>query len=635
MNTLGLSDDCKIEIFQILALLIHMGNIKFTEKDQESCIINLEDEDSAKAFENTLFLTSSSKDELINLLTSIIICPPSTKRRYTMYRRDLKTPQDCRNRLFSIIRCLYDRLFHWLVDQVNEILSAKNENYNSLGILDIFGFESFAYNGLEQLCINYSNERLQIYFMEKYLEDGQRELEEEGLEIFSTPLTLPLYRSRMSVIENNLFTTINDTCQLSTIPDLSVLRQKIISKSTKPFLSSRNDTFSINHYSCCVEYSFQDVLDKNTDKIPTELSDAFDHCKNKLLNLLTANNIHESSRVAQKKSTTLLKLKESLDSLMRELNKSDAHYVRCVRPKKIHDNWMKVDFNHQLSCSGILDALSLAKCKFPIRLTFDEFNKRYFHDNTENNDVKLASLLALGSIKTTVDLQSNIHVGKHLIFLTEELFFEFEHLRKNRQSQKVPKVVEEKQKSLITESTGSMHDDVFLSPSGHTKKIRNQFPATTETIVRNVNNNLIEPQNCPIIRLNGRAILDSGDYVDSLVENDENLFESDWKVKEEFITEWIQNVTSSNDVSLDSGANVSQNNFPELCDSILTGNNVNNKNSSLGKFPKLKSLSFRSTEFIQDESSCIILPNNCRLFYKNRILSRRKLAVVNNKYNYN
>ena len=80
----------------------------------------------------------------------------------------------------------------------------------SLGILDIFGFECFENNGLEQLCINYTTERLQMYFMEDYLETGQRELVEEGLDHLPTSTTIHVYRERLKVLETIIFSTFND-----------------------------------------------------------------------------------------------------------------------------------------------------------------------------------------------------------------------------------------------------------------------------------------------------------------------------------------------------------------------------------------------------------------------------------------
>lgn len=100
------------------------------------------------------------------------------------------------------------------------------------GILDIFGFESFETNGLEQLCINYSTERLQLHFMEDYLEAGQRELRDEGLEDSPPSLTIQLYRERLSVIEGIVFSTFND------VRDFLLLCLQSLSRPLRLFILS-------------------------------------------------------------------------------------------------------------------------------------------------------------------------------------------------------------------------------------------------------------------------------------------------------------------------------------------------------------------------------------------------------------
>lgn len=166
------------------------------------------------------------------MLTSTLINPQSSWRRHTVYRRNLNTEDDCRYRLHSIIRHLYDLLFHWLINSINGILSARlfserlgiyqkslqeisalitTQSSRSSGILDIFGFECFNANGMEQLCVNYVNERLQWYFIERYLEFHRKNLQEEDLvEDTEPPDIVRLYENRLNTIEKHLFAPLND-----------------------------------------------------------------------------------------------------------------------------------------------------------------------------------------------------------------------------------------------------------------------------------------------------------------------------------------------------------------------------------------------------------------------------------------
>ncbi|KMR00423.1 putative myosin havy chain [Lasius niger] len=209
MDMLGFTEDRKKDIFQVLALLIHMSNIRFTQED-DHCRIDTDDQQSKEALENTCKLARLQKEDIVELLTSTLINPQSSWRRHPVCRRNLNTEDACRYRLHSIIRHLYDLLFHWLINSVNGILSARLFS-ERLGILDIFGFERFDANGIEQLCVNYVNERLQRYFMEKYLEFRRKNLQEEGLiEDAEPPDIVRLYEDRLSTIEKRLFATLND-----------------------------------------------------------------------------------------------------------------------------------------------------------------------------------------------------------------------------------------------------------------------------------------------------------------------------------------------------------------------------------------------------------------------------------------
>ncbi|XP_043268492.1 unconventional myosin-XIX-like isoform X2 [Venturia canescens] len=268
-KALDFTDECRVDIFRVIAFLVHLGNIRFDKTIGEGISIDLANEDSKNALKNACSLISLPEYELTQLLTSTIICPQSSGGRHSSYRRYFKTTDDCRNRLFSIARFIYDRLFNRLVERVNEILHDTGNNYNWLGLLDIFGFESFDYNGLEQLCINYATERLQLYFMEDYLEAGQRELEEEGLVTLPTSVSIELYRDRIFVIENIVFSTFDDASRSPIALKSSTLLQQMHAKQKgkSGFLVTKNNVFMIEHYSCPVEYNVNNLLSKNTDKL--------------------------------------------------------------------------------------------------------------------------------------------------------------------------------------------------------------------------------------------------------------------------------------------------------------------------------------------------------------------------------
>ncbi|XP_072762397.1 uncharacterized protein [Anoplolepis gracilipes] len=429
MDILGFTKDQKKDIFQVLSLLIHMGNIRFTQED-DHCRIDTDDQQSKEALENTCKLAGLQKEDFAELLTSTLINPQSFWQRHIIYRRNLNTKEACRYRLHSIIRHLYDLLFHWLIDSVNRILSARLFN-ERLGILDVFGFERFHANGIEQLCINYINERFQQYFMEKHMEFRRRTLQEEDLVEDMKSLDIARYEDRLNTIEKHLFSTLNDVC-LSTVPsDASKLIQQVCANGcpkTKQFLKVRNENLIIQHYAGAVEYSFNDLLFKNLDKIPDEIAVTFGASKNNtfLYRLVNKSKLHHENGRA-KKPTILSKLRHNVNSLTQELDKCDVHYVRCIKPRRLDSReWDRNELRRQLANTGIFDALPLARCKYSIHFSYKEFFKRYYYKRTSFR-------IRFNMLKSHLTVNGNdlsVYYGKHFIFLTEHTFLHLESARK-------------------------------------------------------------------------------------------------------------------------------------------------------------------------------------------------------------
>lgn len=443
MDMLGFTVSQKKDVFFILSLLIHMGNIQFVEED-DRCEIDTNDHQSREALKNTCRLACIKEEDIAELLTSTLINPQNTRRRHTICRRNLNTTNACRYRLHSIIRHLYDLLFNWLINFVNTILSARLYS-ERLGILDIFGFECFDSNGIEQLCINFVNERSQQYFVENYLVSCRNDLQKEGLIDDEASFTIvQLYEDRISTIEKYLFTAINDMC-LSTVPNSSsTLIRQVNAKNcsaTRRFLNVRKENFVIQHYCGTVQYSAYDLLSKNTDKIPDEITITFSVSTNKFLHsLITKNNPHQINGKA-KKPTMLSKLRCNVDLLIQELNKCDAHYVRCIKLQRFNSHeWDRDNLRKQLANTGILDALPLARCKYPVHFIYWDFFKRYSRKRIETcSNLRIACKNILESFSLNDD-NSSVHYGKRLIFLKESIFLRLEAARRRYHAECVWKI---------------------------------------------------------------------------------------------------------------------------------------------------------------------------------------------------
>ncbi|XP_071571220.1 uncharacterized protein [Temnothorax nylanderi] len=445
MDMLGFTENQKKDIFLVLSLLIHMGDIQFEQED-DHCRINTYDRQSREALKNTCRLASVNEEDIVALLTSTLINPQGTRRRrvHNACRRNLNTSDACRYRLHSIIRHLYDLLFHWLINSVNEILSARLFS-ERLGILDIFGFECFDSNGIEQLSVNYVNERLQQYFVEKYLVSYRNELQKEGLIGVEEPSEIVRsYEDRLNTIEKYLFTTLNDMCLSTVSNNWSTLIRQVCAKScpvTRRFLNVKNENFVVRHYGGAVEYSVRDLLSKNTDKIPDEIITTFSVSRNKFLySLINKSKPYHDGKA--KKPTTLSKLRYNVDLLIEELNKCDAHYVRCIKPQRINTHeWNRDELRKQLADTAILDALPLAKCRYPIHFVYKDFLRRYNRKRAETCDLRTACKNILESSRLTMDDDnSSIYYGKRLIFLRESTFLRLESARRRYRAECVKKI---------------------------------------------------------------------------------------------------------------------------------------------------------------------------------------------------
>ncbi|XP_076647713.1 unconventional myosin-XIX [Halictus rubicundus] len=511
MDVLRFGDDQKKHILETLALLIHMGNITF-KKIGEACTIDLDDKESREALESTCKLSCLTEDVVTELLTTILIDPKSTWRKHTTYHRCLVTVDACRTRLYSIIRHLYDLLFYWVLCRANDALSVKREYSQWLGILDIFGFESFNKNGMEQLCVNYANEKMQQYFMGTYLENSRKHLQEEGFVDSNEPSdTIDIYKERLTVLEEALFLTLNDASQSPIATSVSEITQLVYKKLRgvqNKFLGVREDNFVVQHYSCPVAYSIEDLLSKNTDKVPNEISMIFRTSENAFLRSLFKIEKDPGLQFVSsstRKKTMLAKLKYSIDTLLKELSKCDLHYVRCIKPSRLNNReWDKQDFRKQLACTGIFDALSLAKCKYPIRLHYKEFYRRYSKQPEDVVDVGKCKMI-LEAVEPEQRWHTSVHYGRQLIFLTEPAFFKLEANRRkhlvdcankiqrfwirHRRNRIPDKPIEYDATNEIVpgkeskQSSSSEDDDVFISSPGFWND--NENVDTKETPIEN------------------------------------------------------------------------------------------------------------------------------------------------------
>ena len=312
----------------------------------------------------------------------------------------------------SLAKELYSRLFDWLVQRINASTMAKDRNaadgdgaseaaiVRTVGLLDIFGFESFKTNRFEQLCINYANEKLQQKFTQDVFKSVQSEYEEEGItwqhiSFAENQPVLDLIESRMGIVS-----ILNEECVRPRGSDSAFCSKLITTHRSHPhFVTSKFNTanaveFGVKHYAGAVTYSVEGFLEKNRDTLVDDLSKLMANSSNDLVkHLFTAGapaaaddgGKGGSGKPSRRGSSMLTaatvatKFKRQLSSLMEAVGQTSVQYVRCVKPNssKSRSIFQLPMVTEQLRCAGVLEAIRISRAAFPNRLPHEDILSRF------------------------------------------------------------------------------------------------------------------------------------------------------------------------------------------------------------------------------------------------------------------
>ncbi|KAK3587120.1 hypothetical protein CHS0354_006760 [Potamilus streckersoni] len=395
MSEIGLPVDFQQNIFQVLSAILFLGNIEFCPLEDEICKL-LEDEVTEMAMRIAADLLSVETCNLEQMFLYRSI-QPGGHARHSVFVKPV--PQsEAKSRCDCLATLLYTRLFDWLVSFINNQIQASSYDH-TIGLLDIYGFESFHINSLEQLCINYANEKLQQHFVRHFLKDLQKEYEEECVEWSHINYTdnqpcLDLLEGQASV-----FGLLNEEVYLNRKSDSERLGERILSLATthKCLTKCRQNiseqSFTVRHYAGDVTYSVDGLVTKNKDNIPVELVAMLQNSTNPFVSgLFKDYQTEDNSGMTKKKKTVLAKFKSSLDYLLASLNTSDVHYIRCIKPNPLKQAAVfdRQYVMRQLVANGITEAVEISKHSFPVRLLYTDFLKRYGLIIRHHQDSKLA-----------------------------------------------------------------------------------------------------------------------------------------------------------------------------------------------------------------------------------------------------
>ncbi|NXC99007.1 MYO19 protein, partial [Certhia familiaris] len=385
MFHLGISHATQRNIFKVLSGLLHLGNVQFSNPVDESQPCELEDK--TKEFVKTT--GDLLQIPIEELLESLRIRTITAGKQQQVFKKPCSRAE-CETRRDCLAKVIYARLFEWLVLVINENIYTDPSVWTSfIGLLDVYGFEAFPENNLEQLCINYANEKLQQHFVAHYLKAQQEEYAAEGLQW--SFINYQDNQNCLDLIEGNplsIFSLLNEECRLNR-PSNTDLFQTRIEKalSSNQCLSrdkfNKKPNFIISHYAGKVCYQLAGMVQKNKDAVPPELVHVLQNSKDPLLQKLfpvtekNQNNTKTQNRAAV--VTVVSKFKSSLEHLMEILSRTTPHYIRCIKPNSDCKamTFRREEVLSQLQACGIVEAITISAAGFPVRIPFQSFTERY------------------------------------------------------------------------------------------------------------------------------------------------------------------------------------------------------------------------------------------------------------------
>lgn len=295
-----------------------------------------------------------------------------------------------------LAKCLYDALFEWIENkQSDKSRVEKKTKYHSLGVLDISGFEVLAWNSLEQLAINYCNERTQKLFTGSYFEQEKALFDKEGLSKYVSEYQLTTNEDVIRAIDNpknqpkGIFQVLDEVVKSNRSDGGFIVSVTESLKNCPVYEKSKvkNDKFKIEHSSYTVEYVVKDFVEKAKDELPSNILSLI--CKsNPLLAKILAKK--EAESIDNTKAFNFVdNFKAGMNSLLQDLERSRCYFARCVKTNahKQAKTWDTELVFNQIKYMGIKDYLVMKKRLYPLRIDYKEFCKKYLELNSDINEL--------------------------------------------------------------------------------------------------------------------------------------------------------------------------------------------------------------------------------------------------------
>ncbi|XP_044613460.1 unconventional myosin-VI isoform X2 [Equus asinus] len=449
MKKIGLDDGEKLDLFRVVAGVLHLGNIDFEEAGSTSGGCNLKNK-STQSLEYCAELLGLDQDDLRVSLTTRVMLTTAGGTKGTVIKVPLKVEQ-ANNARDALAKTVYSHLFDHVVNRVNQCFPFET-SFCFIGVLDIAGFEYFEHNSFEQFCINYCNEKLQQFFNERILKEEQELYQKEGLGV--NEVHYVDNQDCIDLIEAKLVGILDILDEENRLPQpsdqhfTSAVHQKhrdhfrlTIPRKSKLAVhrNVRDDEgFIVRHFAGAVCYETTQFVEKNNDALHMSLESLICESRDKFIRELfesSTNNNKDTKQKAGKLSFISVgnKFKTQLNLLLDKLRSTGASFIRCIKPnlKMTSHDFEGAQILSQLQCSGMVSVLDLMQGGFPSRASFHElYNmyKKYMPDKLARLDPRLfckALFKALGL--NEIDYK----FGLTKVFFRPGKFAEFDQIMKS------------------------------------------------------------------------------------------------------------------------------------------------------------------------------------------------------------
>uniref|UniRef100_A0A3P8X1B7 Myosin heavy chain 7 n=1 Tax=Cynoglossus semilaevis TaxID=244447 RepID=A0A3P8X1B7_CYNSE len=415
-DVLGFTQEEKNSIYKLTGAIMHYGNMRFKQKQREEQA----EADGTEDADKVAYLMGLNSADLIKCL-----CHPRVKVGNEWVTKGQNVAQ-VNYAIGALSKAVYERMFLWMVVRINQSLDTKQPRQYFIGVLDIAGFEIFEFNTFEQLCINFTNEKLQQFFNHHMFVLEQEEYKKEGIEWTFIDFGMDL-QACIDLIEKpmGIMSILEEECMFPKASDTTFkakLYDNHLGKSAnfqKPRIVKGKPEahFALMHYAGTVDYNINNWLVKNKDPLNETVVGLYQKSTVKLLATLFANYAGADSapeggkgKGSKKKGSSFQTVsalhRENLNKLMTNLRSTHPHFVRCIIPNETKTPGAMENplVMHQLRCNGVLEGIRICRKGFPNRILYGDFKQRYrilnpsaipegqFIDNKKASEKLLGSL---------------------------------------------------------------------------------------------------------------------------------------------------------------------------------------------------------------------------------------------------